>query len=478
MTYVATYTVQDRVISISTDETVLLSSLLSNQTYIEVNSSDMTNNTNYYLDLNKIALYEPNINFSWSVATFIANIITDRVIEGYNTEIPVIDINTQRYDNRLNVYNALAAEDLCIDYTSITNLSVRNDPYLRTSLNDLALSSKTRDFTNSLVTVNGVFHPTQLFNNELYVLNGFSNIRNNDPSDKKIAIYDTTSLGGHTVIPLNLTQVVNNSSQSPTQGIYLKFNGTDFTNKTVLLSFGGYLYALDNSYEIIGTNLIKINTCKMDIISQWIHNPNTVYRNQHGSLAFNKYLYNKAEIDIPDPIHKPTPVQEILYFLNTQYPAITNTQKTAKTAFLYQYDYTPLYSYVTEIIDTLKYTDLDSDAFYYKILADPSSFLIVINNPNIYTRTYPLIPEFHPDQYTINSADMPRGILFSLDKCLPYTILSDSSHNRHIISTDFSQPFQDAYKTAFQPTRIPSPWFDTKNFSKNLPAYLLELYSP
>lgn len=473
--YIATYTVENRVISVLNLPDDPLSNYTGIKTYIYITYKSVIT----YIDLSKMLLLEPNIVLTQTIMAFLTARLTDLSVQGYMSEkVPAIDLNTGKFSARLNAYDALAAADVCVSYTSISDPSVRNNIYQRATDSDLVLTSKTRSFENCLVTVNGVFHPTQLFNGELFVLNGFSNIKNNEPNGKKVGIYDTTSLGGHTVIPLALTQVINTSAQDPTKGVYIQFPGVDFTGKTVLLSFGGYLYALDNAYQIVGKNRLRLNINKMDLINQFLHNPNTVYQNQYGSLAFNVAEFGNSATSPSDPVPQPTVQQEILYFLETQFPALTESQTANNPAMLTQYHYSDLYSFITDIVETLNLSDLTSAAFVYKILADPSSFLIVINNPDIFVKTYSLSREFGPVEYEVTSKDIPRGLLrYNHNKVFPYVILSGSTDHRHFVNIDYVQAFRDIYKTAYAPPTIPSPYFDIKNPGKRAPVELVELYA-
>lgn len=315
--YIATYLVANREITWNTDGTQTLNQIASQRAYMKVGSS--TGSTVTIIDLNQYITKQRNLVLTTTLAT-VAATLTDLQLAAYaTTDIPNIDPLSDGIDNRINVYDALTEADICVSWTSIGNPSIRDDIYQRALMDDLVISSKTRDLTNSLVSVNGVFHKTYLFNGELYVKNGFSNIRNT--RKMKIAIYDTATVGGHTVLPITRANI-DPSNTSPSNGVKLTFPGIDLTGKTVLMVLGGYLHALDDTYRIVNTHRIIVDTCKIDLINGFLHNPNTVYsKTQLHDIIFEDRL--KTHRDAPLTVR-----DKIMYYLWNNYPTAQEvTQK-------------------------------------------------------------------------------------------------------------------------------------------------------
>ena len=274
-TYIATYVISNGEISLTKDGTQTLNDLAGQKVYLRISK----NNIIYTIDLARYMLHQRNIDLS-STLTAIVGTLTDAQILAYtSTDIPTLDPDTGALTSRINAYDAATAPDLTVSWTSIGSPGIRNDVYRRASMNDLVLSSKSRDLSNSLVAVNGVFHKTYLYNKELYVQDGYANIKNTRRDE--ISVYDTTSVGGHTILPIRIPNI-DASNKTPHNGVTLTFcRDVDFTNKTLLLVIGGYLHALDGTYRIIAKNRIVVDICKLDLIDEFIHNPNTIYTKAH-----------------------------------------------------------------------------------------------------------------------------------------------------------------------------------------------------
>lgn len=314
-TYVSTYTVSDQEISQSIDGTVTLGSIVGGScVYMEI----LKNNTSYKIDLSQYMLREKNLDLTQTLST-VASQITDLQIAGYaSNNIPTLDPNTGGIINRISTYDAIAANDLTVAWTSIGNPTVRNDVYQRATMNDLVLSSAKRDLCNCLVSVNGVFHKTYLYNKELYVEDGFSNIKR--VRRDEIGVYDTGSVGGHTILPIH-NHNIDASNRTPHSGVTLTFPDSDFTDKSLLLVIGGYLHVLDGTYKILSKNRVVVDICKIDLINEFIHNPNTIYTK--GSLK-EAIFEDRLEEDRFDSL---TVYDKIMHYLWNEYPKAKKNHK-------------------------------------------------------------------------------------------------------------------------------------------------------
>jgi len=415
MQYLATYFVNGRRIEQKIDPEQTIGSFIGHKVYVRV----VHNLVRYTLDMTKMILLEPHVNLTQGVRVFLEQRITDKLVEQYRDEsIPVT--TGGKFTNRLVAMNGHAEKDVTMSFTSITEHDIRNDPYRIADHNDLVLTAPKRDMSNYLVSVNGVFHHTTMFENELYVADGFHNMRNS--KKRLVGLYDTKALGGHTTIPITMDNVKNTPEEDPWRGVYLSFPGVDFRNKTVLLVFAGYLYILDGYYQVVGQRGLKINTCKMDPINQWLHNPNTIFK-----LGYNQELDDNQESDGAQIIYHPTVHERIVHYLQHEYPL--EDRPDATRVALQEFRYNDLYSNIQNITRTIEYAKLRSTAFLYKLLTSKHSFLVVIDNPKVYLREYELERTFLPDQFQSRSHDTPRGILrYNMQQTIPFVVFSDDEH--------------------------------------------------
>ena len=498
-TYISTYIVTGSEITVVNDGTQPLSQYTTQQTYLYV-TSGTNNSVRYVIDLSKYMLWESGINYTQTVSA-LATGLTDLQIAGYSSsKIPTVDIATGAFDKRLNVTDAYIASDLTVEYTSIFTPDVRNDIYQRDTLNDLVVSSSTgRSFANSLASVNGVFHQTYFYQDQLFIQNGFFNVKNSKKN--KVAIFDTTSLGGHTIIPITAANI-DASNKDMFSGITLTFNNINFSGTTPMLILGGYLFPPHSAFRLINTNRLIIDTHKLDFISMFLNDPNTMYTQNNVLTA----------ADTAPSLTTPSIADDITYYLTTVYPTAfaTNTnnstllefqayQSTAPATitvtdminyFLGNYPYSTsatknaaLFNYTeyeqpTAIVGSLPAADFTNPLYLYELLQKSNSFLVVINNPTVYTREYDLYSTGLPSQYIAYGDDTPRGVMLYNDSMvIPYLTYVEGDPNYHDFSLDYVKTTDQVYKTAINPATIPSPKLDTRSYRK-YPVKLLEFYSP
>lgn len=498
--YVSTFVIEDDIVNLSVDGTQLLSNYMTNQTYICV-AETTSAATQFIIDLSRFLLFEANITFTNSLSNW-ASSLTDLQVNGYQTtNLPLLDQNTNGYDHRLNVYDAYTKADVCVQYTSINDTSLRDDLYSRSQLNDLVLSSPqgSVDFTNAFVAVNGIVQRSYFFENELYVMNGFSNIKNS--KQNRVVVYDTTELGGHTLIPINDANI-DASNNNLFAGVTLSFPDQDFTGTTILLVLGGYLYVLDDTYQMINKNRLKINTSKIDFINQFLHNPNTLLVKNNINIVedavsstltpnvVDEITYYLTEIYPQASINPPTSVNLLAFTLPVFYTPPSVTTQDMLSYYLLNYPYQvptgaqamfgqyPLYVPPDSIVVTLPTSELNDSRYIYSVLTAVNSFLIVINNPAVYKRNYNLNRTYEPSQYIAISEDTPRGILKYNDMmALPYLTFAEADHRHHDFSIGYNKSTKDVYKSIINPEFIPSPRLDVKADLKHN-VNLIELYSP
>lgn len=465
MQYLATHIVHGRRIETREAPNEPIGDLIGQKVYVRIGH----NLNRYTIDLSKMFLFGPKLDLTQPLITYLQTTLTDELIQKYHDHaVPVPEEG--RFRRRLVTSDGHADKNVLMSFTSLKDHQRRNDPYSIGHHNDLVLTDPKRDWSTYLVSVNGVFHRTVLYEGELYVEDGFHNMRNS--KKRLVGLYDTKELGGHRVIPISMDNIENTPEQDPWRGVYLNFPGVDFRNKTVLLVVAGYMYLFDGSYQVVGPRRLKVNTCQMDIINQWLHNPNTVYK-----LGYNKDIEDNQEVVGDQIVYHPTVHERIVHYLTHEYPQEERPDPT-KVALM-EFRYNSLYSDVRNITRTIDYAKLKTTAFLYKQLTNKHSFVVVINNPRVYLREYDLTRTFMPDQYESLSIDTPRGLLrYNLQQTLPFVVFSDAENRQHTFGIDYFKEHLDVYKTILDPEAIPAPIFDMKDPTKIYPVKLMELYSP
>lgn len=499
-TYNATYTVVDRQIFLSTDGTQTLASLAGQKSYMSVMSS--RGGVPLILDMTKYFLWQPGLVFTTSLSATAASLTDLQVSACVSQDIPQQDHNTGGYPCRLDVYDATTASDVQIAWTSVTDIASRNDIYQKDTMNDLVLTpmTSTRSFANVLVSVNGVFQQTYYFNKELYVQGGFANIRNVNRAD--IVVYDTTTLGGHTILPIT-PQNIDASNAHPLSGVTLTYPNLDFTNVTLLFVCGGYLHLLDDTYHLINKNRLKIDICKLDLINEFLHNPMTQY-------SLDTIANNVAAQTQDAPFAPPTVANDITHYLSDVYlqeqtgtgdvafltfapvsgtvPAVTDDI----AAFLMGYPLATLpnqvmfanyvwsasYQAVTDIVTTRLMSVFTDPNYIYTMLIRPDTFLVVINNTKLYKRTYRFVRLNVPGQYESYGSDMPRGVVqYNRSMMLSPLLYSEQSLSATALNLSYEKTYRDVYKTILNPITIPSPVFDVQEDRPGYPVEMIELYA-
>lgn len=492
-----------------------------------------------YLDIGKVVT-QSVVDPTTTITDFIPT-LTDFLIERYKSDlIPMMD-GSGTFINRITSEDALRSSDLDIDFTSIKTPGVRSDLHRVSLLDDLVISPTTkRDLSSCLVSVNGVFHPTTTFKNEVYVKDGFYNIKNSKGTD--VSLFDTSSVGGHTLIPITPSMVRNTDDQDLTRSVYLQIpDQYTFQDKTVMVVLNGYLYALDDSYQVLSDRVLKLRSNVIDYIHDYLHNPNTTYlhdaslrllKSPYGELPptgsnppvanridhFLRHMYpyktrnghktamSDYSITVNDYMHLPpeqqlfSPEQDfgpfaselmlkdwlkhwvptkltlrdkIEHYLTTEYKKLRKDRKSAIQSF----NWPAYYKYFAGIYPTIPMSFLKSADFFKKVLFSPHSFLIVLNTPVLYQRTYKLHKLLSDKQHHVFSDDMPRGFLrYNQRKILPYVIMSNDDADHHITQISYTHTSQDIYKQSYNPVAVPTPMFDLKDTHTDHSLELLEYF--
>ena len=500
--YYHTYVVEDGQITDTNDETQLLSSFLQKRVYIIVSKYNV--NTLIMLNIKDYISKESNINLNLSIAEFCDNLNDLLVLKYTSNDIPLKNITTGAFDNRLKIYDANSLKDVDISYTSISDPSNKNNKYSFFQSNDLVLTSDSnRDFTNCLITVNGVFHSTEYYNNNFFVKNGFSNIKNT--KQKNVCLIDTTNLGGHSTIPITLEDIEIPSGSSIPSSITLNFKNANFLNKTIIPVIYGYPLLNKDFFKVLDNTRIKIYINRIDYIYQFLKSPNTLFS------KYNSYLIDRHRefyIDTPEPdiidsivdlmtveytkfmtYNKPhtgivdfgkredTPemVNSLDVFFSDFYPKMVSEDRDVN---LIEFENSQYYNQLKNLFNIIKKSHLQSKDFILQLLTMFNSFIITINNPDIFIKNYKCYSLNNKGyMYTCKSKDTPRGLLvYNKSFVLPYNICTDGTHNHHILNIDFYDHTNLLYDKNPFTDYFPNPFYDQNN-ATNYPVEIVEFYS-
>lgn len=403
--------VNDNKLTEFNDLTVSISSLETKNAYLLV----VKNNQKYTLNLDKILLYTQGIDKTSPISTGLASFLTDIFVETYSDVYIPTKADSGYYSKRLRVYNPISYKDITVDFTSTNTPDIINDPYQKGFLDDLVIASETIDLTQALVAVNGVFHKTAIFNNKLYVIDGFRTCRLVDRKD--VTVVDTSSVGGHTVIPLTSSNV----SQTNYNDWALISLTESIQDKTLALVVDGYLYHIDSGVlSVIDETHVKVKTNLLQLISQFRHNPRTMYRvDRYGEQA---------------------------------------NQSSRR----YEDDYSTMF------IDNRSITTgvLKTRDFQYSRLTHYHSFLVVFNAPRLYTVEARVSDTNTPQFYYDYSNNPLSGILSYGPGLVPsYLIHAESGGRKKILISgqDNDIDYQDqTYNPLFIPSLIEEPELASK----------------
>lgn len=345
MVYIPTRTVVIENYSLveSTDLTIPLSYFVDKTAFLVLHK----NHTDHVVEIGEIVLQQNGLDLSQPISSGFSSLLNDAFVARYSrSDIPLLNIHGT-YNKRLKVLNPLSYKDYTTKFTSMGNTSVVDDVTQKGFLDDLVIASR-ENLHNSLVAVNGVFHKTSLLDNKLYVHDGFRTMRVSDYKD--VTLIDTSALGGHSIIPLtssNVTFTTYNDKATINAGVSLK-------DKTVLLVIDGYIYHLNNQvFYFADDQHIKVWVSKLPLISQFRHNPRTMKN------------VDRYGVDTNQSSRKYTNAYDNI-FLN---------QRQVATSVLTTRD------------------------FQYSRLTHYHSFLVVINNPSVFTVEMDIIPTGTPQFY-------------------------------------------------------------------------------
>lgn len=146
-----------------------------------------------------------------------------------------------------------------------------------------------------LISVNGLLHKADGSVNGLYVRDGAKSSRIANKTN--VGIISFKDVGEFDIIPINRNMIKQPSETLRLkEKIYLDLN-TDLSNKTVLLSLGGYLHAVDNIVRIAGLTSIVIDFYKIPFIKRFFQQRKMM---DLSSLALESNYNNPSQISVEE----------------------------------------------------------------------------------------------------------------------------------------------------------------------------------
>lgn len=382
----------------SVDLTRPLSTFVNNHSFLVLEK----NLAKYVIDLSKIILNERDLNLTSPVSTVLADRLSDIFVIRYQrTDIPVLN-NENVYMNRLRVFNPVSYKDYQVQYTSIDTPNDVDNPTRKGFLDDLVISSKS-DISNCLVAVNGVFHKTTLYQNKLYVLDGFRTMRISDYKD--VTLVDTSRIGGHSVIPITTS----NTTLETFNGVATINAGVSLKNKTVFLVIDGYFYHLDSEvFHYAGDNHLKVAVNKLLLLSQFRHNPRTLQ------------ITDRFGEGASQSSRKYSDTFSTLFLNNRAVPSST----------------------------------LNTRNFQYSRLTHYHSFLVVVNNPTLFIQSQVILPTSIPQYYSDMENKVVSGMLSYGEGLCPSYLIRRDPHGRKNIFIQKQDYDVDYHKETVNPAFI------------------------
>lgn len=335
-----------------------------------------------YLDLRKIATFERGLpafltmdGSAFITAWFVSSQNQQGLANRYSDPY-VRDLDDAATVGYIHGFNPVMDQALNIQPVSINAPDQASAHYRSERKSDLVIYGD-RDLSNTLVFVNGVFHNTIYWNKAQYVIDGTYSLRQNQKYD--IMCYDTTPVGGHTVVPITPSMC---QWDTETAGIILTLPaGQSFAGKTAFIVIDGYLYYPGEILDIVSATGAYLHTAKIPFIQQWRHNPLT---KKKPDIAGQNWTWDTPSFpDMTTP-----PVQTGSYRSINQQPDLDLFVNT-------------------RFVPIEKVTSPD---FKMTRVTSPHSAIILINKAELSHQTVSPIPMQIINRYGVLRKDVPRGI--------------------------------------------------------------------
>lgn len=397
------------------------------------------------VDLNKIIssaeFITPALTYRDVVSIYFQTHPSDDVVVNF---LPKVDRTTNRFEHRLKVYDPRATVGWTIDFGDIDNPAIRSDLDRVGTLDDLILTPPSDIIPeNILVSVNGIMHKTIVFDGLIFVQDAYATIR--QTGQFEIVVADTTTLGGHQIIPITEDMICVNPDHFLSY-VNLASPSLILDGKSVLLSLDGYLQVFNELYAIRDRSSITIKPNRIDYIENYLYSPSM------------------------------RRVRDVMAVTNVSNPYDPSQVIVPETGPRYR-DRNDAYLYAFVDTYTIPRDQLTSFAFFKQRLLSPHSFLVLINNPHVYRLDYALITRGESRMFESYVQDMPRGLLFyGRGYLFPYTSTYNLNSNQHLIFIDQEDRRSKVYQSGMNSPAFPSARMDWRDDTLRPDARMIELY--
>lgn len=200
--------------------------------------------------------------------TFAAFLTTNgnSTLHGLNLNLETVEKHVVFQDVWSSIINDVSPIKLGVHPDNNTDPSTFKDLLLRFSENDYVGYDYFGD--NCIFTVNGLVHRSNQSQHGIYLQDARTSCNLYNNTD--LGMIDFNQLGGVTSIDIDDTLMVTDTLNKPWYNTKLNL-GVDLTDKTLLLSIGGYLHLLDDVYDVINpkVGLVGINFNKYQLLQKY-----------------------------------------------------------------------------------------------------------------------------------------------------------------------------------------------------------------
>ena len=110
---------------------------------------------------------------------------------------------------------------------------------------------------HSLFTVNGYLHRTSATSSRLYILRAGDTLERTEGNH--LGLLNFSQLGEIATYGIKDENIITDIRIPAHEQVLINLPDVDLSNKTVMLCIGGYLVALDDTYQVMGDSTIRVN---------------------------------------------------------------------------------------------------------------------------------------------------------------------------------------------------------------------------
>ena len=149
---------------------------------------------------------------------------------------------------------------------------------------------------HALFLVNGLIHNSVAIPDGLVIQDAGKSLQAS--KENRVGILNFEKIGKIDRYAITPEMLVPPTEDLPyTDSVYLKLTDIDTTNKTVGIVIGGYLHLLDNAYDQVGSQLLKLNMRDYPIVERyWILKQNT----DVSSIKLTSFNNRKDKLDFTE----------------------------------------------------------------------------------------------------------------------------------------------------------------------------------